>query len=164
MVVHWWHNRDQRGWQPKMLVNGVGAVATGITLVVVLVAKFASGAWVTAALVPLIILTMMAIKRHYARVEFETADETPLRLTGLEPPVVVLPIAQWNKVSEKAMRFGLLMSSDIRVVHVESDHAEGFTELETVWDRMVAEPMKAADFPVPSWSPFRLPTASWSRR
>jgi len=149
MVMHWWHNRDQRGWGAKMLINGIGAVATGITLLVVLVAKFASGAWVTAALVPLIIMTMMAIKRHYARVKSETADETPLRLTGLESPVVVLPIAQWNKVSEKAMRFGLLMSSDIRVVHVESDHAEGITELETVWDKMVVQPMKAADFPIP---------------
>ena len=43
-----------------MFVNGFGAVATGITLMVVLVAKFMAGAWVTALLVPTLILLMLA--------------------------------------------------------------------------------------------------------
>ncbi len=149
MVVHWLHSRSQRGWLPKLVVNGIGAIATGATLCVVLVAKFASGAWVTALLVPLLILTMLGIKRHYARVRAETADATPLRTTGLEAPVVVIPLARWNKVAEKAMRFGLLLSGDIKVVHVESEHSEHETELSEVWDEQVLKPIRAADFPEP---------------
>ncbi len=149
MVVHWLRNRDKRGWLPKLVVNGVGALATGVTLCVVLVAKFASGAWVTALLVPVLIMTMLGIKKHYARVRTETADATPLRTTGLEPPVVVIPLAQWNKVAEKAMRFGLLLSSDIKVVHVESEHSEHETEIETVWESQVLEPVRKAGFPEP---------------
>src|SRR5271154_1638570 len=68
MVVHWFRSR-QPGWHARALVNGVGAIATGITLLVVLVAKFLDGAWIPALLVPLMIVAMTIVKRHYDRVE-----------------------------------------------------------------------------------------------
>ena len=71
MVRHWIKCKDEKGRGIKLFLNGLGAVATGITLVVVLVAKFTSGAWVTAILVPLIIGIMYSIKRHYTRVTAE---------------------------------------------------------------------------------------------
>ncbi len=107
-----------------MFVNGVGAVATGLTTLVVLVAKFMAGAWVTALLVPLLIGIMMGVKRHYTRVNAEMADPTPLQLTNLEQPIVVIPMARWDQITEKAMRFGLLLSKEIKVVHVHSDDEE----------------------------------------
>src|ERR1700734_305831 len=68
MVVHWKKGEDHklRGWH--MFVNGIGAIATGITTIVVLIAKFRSGAWVTALLVPALIGIMWVVKRHYSRV------------------------------------------------------------------------------------------------
>ena len=147
MVKHWLDNREQRHWQIKLFLNGLGAIATGITTVVVLVTKFTSGAWITALLVPSIIGVMMGIKRHYRRVKLETADPTPLRLSNLEPPIVVIPMARWDKISEKAMRFGMLMSPVVKVVHVQSDH-----DLDTVtpvWERMVLAPIRDARQPEP---------------
>ena len=47
MVMHWKREAGP-GALHRMIVNGVGAVATGITLLVVLVAKFSEGAWITA--------------------------------------------------------------------------------------------------------------------
>ena len=140
MVKHWLDNQDQRHWQVKMFLNGLGAVATGITLCVVLVAKFTSGAWITALLVPLIIATMYGIKRHYTRVKLETADPTPLRLTNLEQPLVVIPIARWDKLSEKAVRFGLLMSKEVKVVNVQSDDDEA--NFADIWEPMVLGPVR----------------------
>src|SRR5208282_5144072 len=70
MVMHWWR---QGGAPLRMAVNGLGALATGITTVVVLVAKFVDGAWITALLTVAIILMMRAVKRHYVRVDRETA-------------------------------------------------------------------------------------------
>ncbi len=61
MVVHW----KRKGDMGRMLVNGLGAFATGITTLVVLVAKFAEGAWITALLVAVMILAMRAVNRHY---------------------------------------------------------------------------------------------------
>ena len=68
MVMHW----KRKGALLRMGVNGLGAVATGITAIVVLVAKFAEGAWITALLVALMIVVMHAVKRHYVRVNRET--------------------------------------------------------------------------------------------
>jgi amino acid transporter len=138
MVKHWLHNKQERHWQIKLFLNGLGAFATGLTLIVVLVAKFTSGAWITTLLVPLIIGIMLGIKRHYRRVKLETADPTPLRLTGLEPPIVVIPMARWDKIGEKAMRFGMLMSPVVKVVHVQGDEADNIGE---VWEQMVRLPI-----------------------
>jgi amino acid transporter len=141
MVMHWkkMEKHKGRGWH--MFVNGFGAVATGITTVVVLLAKFAAGAWVTALLVPTLIGIMWAVKRHYSRVKREMADMTPLNLANLQEPIVVIPMARWDRITEKAMRFGLVLSKDIKVVHVHSDDDEdgGLAE---VWDEHVMAPLK----------------------
>ena len=121
-------------------LNGLGATATGITLVVVLMTKFIYGAWVVVILVPIIIGLMAAVKRHYKRVKIETADPTPLRLTGLEPPIVVIPMARWDKIGEKAMRFGMLMSPVVKVVHVASSEEIG--SINDVWDTLVMSPIR----------------------
>lgn len=146
MVKHWMDHPEEKGRKVKLFLNGLGAVATGITLCVVLVAKFMSGAWVTAILVPLIIAIMLSVKRHYARVKMETADPTPLRLSGLEQPLVVIPVARWDKISEKAMRFGLVMSKQVKVLHVESDYEAGIGEM---WDEMVLAPIRESGMPEP---------------
>jgi len=140
MVVHWMKMEKHPGRLWHMFVNGFGAVATGITLLVVLVAKFVAGAWVTALLVPVLIGIMMAVKRHYSRVRREMKDMTPLNLVNLQEPIVVIPMARWDRITEKAMRFGLLLSKEIKVVHVHSDDEE--ESLDDVWDDNILTPIK----------------------
>jgi amino acid transporter len=130
MVVHWMKMERHPGRLSHMFVNGFGAVATGITLIVVLVAKFMAGAWVTALLVPVLIGLMMITKRHYARVTREMKDMAPLNLTNMEQPLVVILMARWDRIAEKALRFGLLLSKDLRVVHVRSDEDPAGLEIE----------------------------------
>jgi hypothetical protein len=141
MVKHWMKTPDAPHRSIKMFLNGLGAIATGITLLVILATKFLSGAWVTAILVPLLIGIMLMVKRHYLRVKRETADPTPLRLTGLEQPIVVIPMARWDKITEKAMRFGMTMSTQVKVLHVDSDDADA---LGCVWDTFVLKPIYEA--------------------
>jgi amino acid transporter len=146
MVRHWYKDPTAPHRHVKMFVNGLGATATGISLVIIVVTKFIYGAWVTVLLVPFLIWLMQAVKRHYTRVKHETTDPTPLRLTGLEPPIVIIPMARWDKITEKAMRFGMLMSPDVKVVHVDSDDADA---LGLVWDEMVLKPVREAKMPEP---------------
>jgi amino acid transporter len=147
MVVHWKNMEKHRGRLWHMFVNGFGAVATGITLLVVLVAKFRAGAWVTALLVPFLIAIMLGVKRHYSRVKREMKDMTPLNLANLEDPLVVIPMARWDRITEKAMRFGLVMSKEIKVVHVHSDdEKEGLDE---VWEDKILAPIKKAGLTEP---------------
>jgi amino acid transporter len=146
MVRHWYKTLDAKHRHLKMFINGLGAVATGVSLIIILTTKFIHGAWVTALLVPLLILMMTGIRRHYIRVKGETDDPTPLRLTGLEAPIVVIPMARWDKITEKAMRFGMLMSPIVKVVHVDSDDANALGE---IWAEMVIKPVREHKMPEP---------------
>src|SRR5216683_720970 len=147
MVVHWLKMEKHPGRLWHAFVNGFGAVATGITTIIVLIAKFTAGAWVTALLVPTLIGIMMVVKRHYTRVKREMADMTPLNLMNLEEPIVVIPMARWDRIAEKAMRFGLLLSKEIKVVHVHSDDEEG--SLDEVWDKFIMAPVERVGLPEP---------------
>jgi hypothetical protein len=81
------------------------------------------------------------VKKHYVRVRGEMADMTPLNVENLEEPLVVIPMAGWNRISEKAMRFGLLISKNIKVVHVHSeDEGHGLDE---DWQEKILGPIRA---------------------
>jgi len=147
MVRHWMKCTDPHR-HIKMFLNGLGALATGITLLVVLVAKFATGAWITAILVPLLIAIMLAIKRHYDSVAVEVDEPCPLHTNNLEPPIVVIPMARWNKIAEKALRFGMTLSPMLKVVHVDSDDADA-DAVDRMWQDMVIAPLRAAGLPEP---------------
>ena len=141
MVMHWKHeDPSHKGRHWHMFVNGTGAVATGITTIIVLIAKFTAGAWVTALLVPSLILIMVAVKQHYTRVKGEMVDMTPLNTSNLEQPLVVIPMARWDRITEKALRFGMLLSKEIKVVNVDCD--EGEEALCTIWDAKVLTPIR----------------------
>src|SRR5271155_4630515 len=147
MVVHWKQKGEHKGRTWHMLVNGTGAAATGITTLVVLASKFRAGAWVTALLVPTLILLMYSVKKHYTRIRDEMRDMNRLNLANLQEPLVVIPMAGWNRISEKALRFGLLLSKDIKVVHVHSeDEVHGIDE---DWDEKILAPIREAGLPDP---------------
>lgn len=146
MVGHW-KRVGGPGAKRSILVNGLGAVATGITVVVVLVAKFVEGAWVTMLLIPGLLLVMGSVRRHYHRVFLETRSATPLELNDLTPPLVVIPMQHWNHVVKKALRFALKISTHVRVLHV--DCGEGTVTLREEWNRFVEEPARKAGVRAP---------------
>jgi len=154
MVMHWKRKGKAR---LRMFVNGLGAVATGITAVVVLVAKFVEGAWVTALLIVLMIVVMRSVKRHYTRVNKEIDLARPIVPAEVTEPIVILPIDRWSRISEKAISFALSISNDIRCLHVQTTD-----ELDPIcqdWERDVAAPLRQAGRCVPKLeilqSPYR---------
>ncbi len=157
MVAHWKRVRG-RGSRRNMFVNGLGAAATAATVLVVSVAKFAEGAWVTVLLIPTIIAVMMAIRRHYRRVEAEVENPGPLDLSGIQAPLVVVPIFAWNRISQKGLRFALAFSSDIVALHIECEKDKG--SFSPNWKRDAEEPAKRAGRTAPRLvvlaSPYRF--------
>ena len=157
MVAHWKRTRGH-GATHSIIINGLGAVATGITLVIVLVAKFTSGAWVSALLIVGLVSLMLSVRHHYDEVAREVATSRPLKLAGLSSPVVVVPINQWGKVAQRALQFALTLSQDVRVVHVATE--DETNALQKEWRRMVEEPVKQAGGKPPKLitlpSPYRL--------
>ena len=138
-----------------VMVVGLGAVATGITALVVLVAKFAQGAWITALLIAVMIVFMRSVKRHYDEVAREIDLDRPLVPAEITEPIVVLPIDRWSRISEKAICFALSMSSDIRCVHVLTAGAtDSFCD---EWDAKIAAPLNASGKCVPKLVTIRSP-------
>jgi hypothetical protein len=154
MVMHWKRRGKSRA---RMFLNGLGALATGITTVVVLVAKFVEGAWITALLIALMIVFMLKVKRHYVRVARETDLDRPIVPAEVTEPIVILPLDRWSRISEEALCFALGMSNDIRCLHVQT--AEEPDEICKDWERDVASPLRAAGKCVPKLeilqSPYR---------
>ena len=152
MVVHW---KRQGGPRSRILVNGLGAVATGITTLVVLVAKFAEGAWITALLVMVMILFMRAVNRHYVRVNREIDLDRPFIPAEVSEPIVVVPIDRWSRISEKALSFALSMSCDIHCVHVQtSDDPDPFSD---DWEKDIVAPLQAAGRCIPKLVTLKSP-------
>ena len=156
MVVHWRKSQDPRA-RHFMVVNGIGAAATGITVAVVLLAKFTEGAWITVLLIPTLIGILVAIKRHFQTVARDVAETEPVSTADRCEPIIVVPIDRWNKISTRGLRFAFSLSKEIKVVHISFD--EGKDELAKDWGRLVEEPARAANLAVPELvclnSPFR---------
>jgi amino acid transporter len=166
MVVHWQRVRGPR-YASHIFINGLGAIATGITTIVVLVAKFLDGAWITALLIPLLIFAMFMVKRHYETIAREIENPHPCDTTDISQPLVVLPMDRWSRVSEKAVRFALMLSKDIHALHVDTHSEEEEKEEEEeggtfrkVWREQVEAPLRSAGLQLPELvilrSPFRF--------
>jgi amino acid transporter len=157
MVAHW-RRTGGKGSRRSIFVNGLGSVATATTVMVVTVAKFAEGAWVTVLLIPAIMIVMIAIRRHYRRVEAEVANPVPLDLSDLRAPLVVVPILSWNRIAQKGLRFALTLSSEVQALHIDCEKDRG-SFLQT-WERDVEGPAKQAGLAAPRLvvlpSPYRF--------
>ena len=160
MVKHWKRTGGHHAGI-SMLINGIGAIATGIALCIILVAKFTEGAWITALLIPALILLMFGIRRHYDSIWRETAKPEPAHLKGIRSPLVVLPMDRWSRVGEKALRFAYAISRDIWVLHIVTEENEkpGASDLRTLWPDYVEKPAKQAGLKPPELvilhSPYR---------
>jgi len=157
MVMHW-KRRGGPGSASGMLVNGLGATATAITVLVVSITKFTEGAWITVLLVPAIMLSMYSVKSHYDGVARQMANPAPLRCERLHPPIVVMPMLTLNKIVRSGLEFAINLSPEVHVVHVAvSDDREVIL---AQWKEIVEQPLRAQGIKVPELtileSPFRL--------
>jgi len=158
MVMHWRRNRGPQ-WVQKAIVNGIGAFVTGITVVVVLVAKFVDGAWITLIFIPLTIVFFQVVRRHYHSVKMLTACKVPVNAASLgETPIVVIPVEHWSDITRQGIEFASHLSSEVVALHVEpTEHSE---PLESDWAHYVERPFRAAGKEPPSLhvlpSPYRF--------
>jgi amino acid transporter len=157
MVIHW-KRKGGPGSRYRMMVNAFGALATGVTLIVVLIAKFTEGAWITAMLIPALIVLMLAVKRHYTGVSRSTIFDSPIRIDNLAEPLVIVPMDRWTRITEKGLRFAMKISTEVCAVHVDAE--EQREAVEAMWQRNVVAPLANSSHSIPGLSflasPFRF--------
>jgi amino acid transporter len=142
MVVHWWKNRGAH-WLKSACVNGLGALVTGSTTIVVLVAKFVEGAWITLLFIPLTIILFINVRRHYHSVRVRTSCKVPVDAARLsQPPIVVIPIDRWSNIARQGIEFAGRLSSEVIALHVDPD--EDSELLQQEWAIYVEQSFRAA--------------------
>jgi amino acid transporter len=135
MVRHWWKDRVP-GWRHKIGINGLGAVATGIVTVVIAVTKFTHGAWIVVLVIPTLVATFLAMRRHYD----DVAEQ--LSLEGLAGPpqlhhTVLVIVGDLHRGVVRAVQYAKTLASPnvaVRAVFVETDPAKT-AKLEEKWAR-----------------------------
>lgn len=136
----------------------LGATATAVTVAVVAVVKFMAGAWIVVLLVPSLVVLMLAVGRHYRRIEEEIAAPGNLKLENLRESIVIVPIIDWSSIAENAQRLAMTLSGEVEVLHIESE--DDSKSLKRVWPSRVEEPARQAKQAVPQLtvpkSPFRF--------
>ena len=138
LVRRWWERRDEeRGWQLLMILNGAGAIATGVVALVVGVSKFALGAWMVLVLIPLLVGMMWKINRHYRGLTEAAAgmSETPLHPQSVRLRTIV-PIADLTVPARQALAYAMATADADHVVavHVTDDEASA-EPLRQAWEK-----------------------------
>jgi amino acid transporter len=158
MVVHWKKKRGPH-WLKSAMINGLGGTVTGITVVVVLVAKFVEGAWITGLFIPLLIFFFVSVRRHYHSVVMSTSCTLPVvPANHADPPLVIVPVDRWSHITRQGLELASQLSPEITAVHVDpEEHSELLRE---DWERYVIAPFRKAGRPPPELvmlpSPYRF--------
>ena len=152
MVGHW---RRKGGSRLHILLNALGALATAATVVIVTTTKFLAGAWIVTLLIPLIMIMMFSIRRHYDRVRAQISKAASLDLAEQKAPIVVMPMMAWTRVSRAGLQFAFNISSEIHVVHVSTD--ENKDEFVRDWRKTVEGPVRTTGLHVPELKVLKSP-------
>ena len=120
MVKHWLLKRG-RHWRKRLMINGLGAVTTGLATLIIAGTKFMHGAWIVIGLLPLIIVWFRSVHAHYVAV-----GEQISLTRGHRPPqprrnTVIIPISSVNRGVLRALDYARSHSGDVRAVLVDVD-------------------------------------------
>ena len=125
MVAHWRRRlhaahrvRKHRVVWIKLCLNAVGATATAAALVIIIVAKFTEGGWITILVIACFIALLRATKRYYERIETALRDDEQLNFHPTEPPLVLVMTREWDRLTDKALSFAMELSPDVIAVHL----------------------------------------------
>ncbi|NTV89880.1 MAG: amino acid permease, partial [Clostridiales bacterium] len=149
-----WMREKQGNWKLKALINGFGALVTLTIVIVIAITKFAQGTWIAVIVIPIMIVSMMKVKKHYVSIQ-KQLKMTPEELSSIDIPNdvyrnrVIVPIESINKASVRALRYARTISENVVAFNVSIDEETG---------RKVREKYNMVNSDIPliiKYSPFR---------
>ena len=134
MVIHHFRLRE-KGWVGSLMINGLGALTTGIVALVIAGFKFTHGAWMVVVLIPIIVFIFHRIHVHYVMFarEITQSHYDMKKLERVNEHVVVIPISGLHRGVQNAIRYGMSISHDLRVCFVKTDE-ESFQRITLAWN------------------------------
>jgi hypothetical protein len=123
MVRHWQRLREP-GWRKSVLLNGFGALATGVVAVIVGVTKFEHGAWISMVAMALLAIMFWTINRHFQLVASRLSTGQPMAQNdrAVDAGIVIVPVDEFNRATLQTLKFARGISPDAIAVFVTDDH------------------------------------------
>lgn len=134
-----WCRTKPKGWLYKAFINGLGSLITFITVIVIAITKFLSGAWVVLLIIPVLVVLMHKIREHYKtiakRLDIPNDRIERLKLSPKPTPYVIIPIQSLNVMVIKTIRYAKSLSNDVEVFNVETYQGEA-DKLRKKWSQL----------------------------
>lgn len=135
MVVHWRREKGS-GWQLRAIVNGIGAFATGLVVIIITLTKFTHGAWVVLIFIPVMVLAFKKIRTHYndmaeqlhLPMEEKLEDDNAMTVKNY----IIVPISSPTRVVLESLKFAKTLSVDIIALHIAKD-VESAAKVQNKW-------------------------------
>jgi len=123
-MVRRWLIKKGLHWRKKLIVNGVGAVTTGIATVIIAATKFMQGAWIVFLLVAALIMMFRSIRSHYKAVADQVLSSRDTRPPRPRRNLILIPIGAVNKAVVRAVDYARSRGGEVRAVLVDVDKEE----------------------------------------
>jgi amino acid transporter len=153
-LVRRWRRLRSPGWQWRAGLNGLGAVVTGLVLIVVLIAKAPEGAWLIVLIIPLVVALLLAIHGHYMRVQDALViDRLDEEVPAMRAPIVIVPVGRLDRATARAIAFARSISPAVKAVHVGTSE-ESAREFRRRWEAWAGKvPLDVIESPYRSLVP-----------
>jgi len=147
MVVHHWRLREPR-WRVGLAINAVGTFATTLVTLVILISKFTEGAWIPAAVIPLLVLLFKGIRHHYSTVDRALSVQPGIKLPEIRHTVVVLVGPKVHLGVLQSLAYAKSIRPDfLHAVSITND-ADQAQRLREQWDQFELDvPLDVVDSP-----------------
>jgi amino acid transporter len=129
MFKHWVTRREGK-WIYKAVINGMGALVTAVVVFVIASTKFVHGAWIVVILIPLLVICMMKVRKHYTGVAQQLRLK-PEELANIDVEHskyrnrVIVPVESINRASVRALRYAETISDNVVAFNVSTNEEDG---------------------------------------
>ncbi len=129
-------SKEARHWKKSIVINGLGAIATSIVLIVLVTTKFLHGAWIVVVLIPLLVALFRKIHRHYVDIAAQLTTEGLQRLRPVQHEVLV-PISGIHRGVLQAFEYAKTIAhGHITALYINVDD-EATQKLRAKWTGFV---------------------------
>jgi hypothetical protein len=128
--------KEAAHWRKSIVVNGLGATATLIVLIVLVITKFMHGAWIVVVLIPLLVALFRAVQRHYLDVARQLTTEGLAKLRPIRHEVIV-PVSGIHRGVLRALEYAKTIAPEhVTAVYINLDE-EATQKLRAKWSDWV---------------------------
>ncbi|UCF61145.1 MAG: APC family permease [Anaerolineaceae bacterium] len=133
-MVRRWVRLRSRGWLRNAIINSIGGVTTFFVFMIILITRFTQGAYIVVLLIPIIVLVLLRINKHYQQVATQLSLERYGAPHRMRNPQVIMPISGVHRGVLKALEFARSLSPDVTAVYIETSATEG-EEVREKWSQ-----------------------------